>query len=220
MVDKMNVQKLYITILFVVMIPLTTVGQHGHDAHSNSNALEVNEVKNDYSLFNLNAEWTNHRNETISLSEFKGKPVIIVMYYGNCTQVCPILIRDANRVYRGVDETLQKDIRVLAITFDPENDTPERLYNYAIEKELNLPEWHFVTGSASNIRQIAMLLGVEYTKKSDGHFAHSNLVTVLDGDGMIAERMVGLNQPIEKAVEKIDNYLKMSAGNTITQHSH
>lgn len=216
----MNIKKGSITLLIAVIFPLTAIGQHAHQAHSNSNALEVKEVKNDYSLFNLKAEWTNHRNETISLSEFNGNPVIIVMYYGNCTQVCPILIRDANRVFRGVDESLQKDMRVLAITFDPENDTPERLHVYAEEKGLNIPEWHFVTGSASNIRQIAMLLGVEYTKKSDGHFAHSNLVTVLDGNGMIAERMVGLNQPIENAVEKIENYLKMSAGNTITQHSH
>ncbi len=196
--------KIFTTLITIWLLPVLLVAQHGHGDHTNSNALDAKAVNMDHSLYHMTAEWTNHRNETFKLSDFEGKPLVVVMYYGNCVQVCPILIRDANRIFEKVDENLRKEMRVLAVTFDPENDTPDRLKAYAEEKELNLPEWHFVTGNRSEIRELAMLLGVEFTKKSDGHFAHSNLVTVLDDEGKIILRLEGLNQPVEEAAEKIE----------------
>lgn len=201
--------------LFLAYTGFTSVlAQQGHQNH---NTMDVAEVNSEYSLYHNNAVWTNHRNNSFQLSDLKGKPVIITMFYGNCTQVCPILIRDANRVYKAVDKAIRSNVRVLAITFDPENDTPVLLHTYADEKELNLPEWHFVTGSATAIRELAMMLGVQYTKKSDGHFAHSNLVTILDGEGKIVHRLEGLNQPVDKAALWIEQYL---ITNNENNHSH
>jgi protein SCO1 len=211
-----------ITVLILFILPMAVSAQHQHGEHSNSNALDVREVEAGSSVYHSNALWINHRSETVKLSDFKGHPVIVVMVYGNCTQVCPILIRDARRVFEGTDESLRSKVRVAVVTFDPENDTPERLMKYAEEYGLNLPQWHFLNGKPSQVRELAMLLGVEYTKKSDGHFAHSNLVTVLDEHGVIAERMIGLNQPVDDAVRFIENKLKqnITASNKMNQHNH
>lgn len=211
-----------ITVLTLFFLPFAVTAQHQHGEHSNSNALDVREVQAGSSVYHSSAVWTNHRNESVELSDFTGHPVIVVMVYGNCTQVCPILIRDARRVFEGIDGSLRTNVRVAVVTFDPENDTPERLMKYAEEYGLNLPQWHFLTGAPTQIRELAMLLGVEYTKKSDGHFAHSNLVTVLDQKGVIAERMTSLNQPVEKAVRFIENSLTqgMSATTYLNQHNH
>jgi len=211
----------YILLLLIgfAMLPLEADAQHGHQSHANSNALKSGEVNKEHSLHHMQAKWISHRNETVRLSDFAGKPVIIVMYYGNCTQVCPILIRDANRVYEAVDETLRKNVRVLAVTFDPVNDTPEKLNKYAAKKNLDLPEWHFMTGSKTDIRELAMLTGVEYSRKSDGHFAHSNLVTVLDGSGKIMSSLEGLNQPVQEAANRINNYLR-NTKKEINTHKH
>jgi protein SCO1 len=211
-----------IAILVLLILPIAVTAQHQHGEHSNSNALDVRKVQEGSSIYHSSAIWTNHRREKVKLSDFKGHPVIIVMVYGNCTQVCPILIRDARRVFEGTDESLRTDVRVAVVTFDPENDTPERLMKYAAEYGLNLPQWHFLTGKSTQVRELAMLLGVEYTKKSDGHFAHSNLVTVLDEQGVIAERIIGLNQPVNDAVKFIENKLRqtITVSNKINQHNH
>lgn len=203
----MKIQLISLTFIFMIFAGLRPgLAQNGHENH---NAMAAGEISSEHSLYHLDAVWTDHRNEQFSLSEFRGQPVIITMFYGNCTQVCPILIRDANRVYSALDESQREKVKVLAVTFDPENDTPELLNKYAAEKNLNIPEWHFVTGSSSSIRQLAMMLGVQYTRKSDGHFAHSNLVTVLDGEGRIVQRLEGLNQPVAEAAQWIKNYLKL-----------
>ena len=191
--------------------------QHSHQNH---NAMGAKEVSSEHSVYHTQAEWTNHRNETFLLHELKGKPVIVTMFYGNCTQVCPILIRDANRVFSAVDSSIRDNVQVIAITFDTENDTPEVLNTYAEEKELNIPQWHFLTASDSAIRELAMMLGVQYSQKSDGHFAHSNLVTVLDSEGRIVHRLEGLNQPVEEAARWIENQLTITDNENLSHKNH
>lgn len=162
----------------------------------------------DHSVYQSEALWTNQRDEVFKLRDLKGKPAIVTMFYGNCLQVCPILIRDANRVFEAVDESFRDQVQVLAITFDPENDTPGTLRAYAEQRNLNIPQWHFMTGTPSAIREVAMLLGVQYRKDSHGHFSHSNLVAILDDEGEIVLKLEGLNQPVEEAAAGITELLK------------
>lgn len=188
--------------LFILMSSQAAFSQH-----MNHNAMEAQPVGSGHSIYHMDATWIDHRGETFQLADLQGKPVVVVMFYGNCTQVCPILIRDARRVYEAVNENLRSEVNVLAVTFDPENDTPEELNNYAIKKGLNVAQWRFTTGRPADIRELAMLLGVQYAQKSDGHFSHSNLVTVLNSEGRIARRLKGLNQPVNEAADFINQQI-------------
>ncbi|MDZ7657700.1 SCO family protein [Fodinibius sp.] len=196
-------KKFYLILIFL-LTATSLSAQHNHGA---DNTLNAKEVDSEHSLYHLEAKWTDHRGETVSLADFRGTPVIVVMFYGNCTDVCPILIQDAWRLYSGVDESLREDVNVLAVSFDTENDTPEVLNNYAKYEQLDIPGWHFITADDADVRTLAMMLGVQYSKKSDGHFAHSNLVTVLDEEGRIAHRVEGLNQPMNKAEATIESIM-------------
>lgn len=197
--------KKLIIILLTAFCSATVYAQHNHGAEETPGAEKVNA---DHSLYHLNAEWTDHRGDTFTLNKFKGAPVIVVMFYGNCTEVCPILIRDTWRLYSEVDEALRPAVHILAVTFDTENDTPQILKEYAEYEQLDIEGWHFVTSKDSNIRSLAMMLGVQYSRKSDGHYSHSNLVSVLDEEGKIADRVEGLNQPMDEAAEVIKSILK------------
>lgn len=194
-------------VTFAVILSLDGYAQHGHHVHEKE-ALKAGEVHADHSLYHLDSEFTDHRNESVQLSDFQGEPVIVVLFYGNCTQVCPILIQDTWRLFSSLDKLAQAKINVLAVSFDTENDTPEVLRKYAEYEQLDLPEWHFLTGKHTDIKMLATMLGVKYQQTSDGHFAHSNLVTVLDAEGKIAKRVEGLNQPMEEAATVIEAMLK------------
>ncbi len=191
------------TLSFILLIFVCAISLSAQHHQKDDNTLSAGEISSEHSLYHLDAEWTDHRNKSYSLSDFAGEPVIVVMFYGNCTQVCPILIKDAWRLYSSIGKQMRDSVNVLAITFDTENDTPQVLRDYAEYEQLNIPGWHFMTAEQANVRTLAMMLGVQYTKKSDGHFAHTNLVTVLDKQGRIAKRVEGLNQPMSEAVEVI-----------------
>lgn len=194
-------------VAFAGILSQDVIAQHGHHGHEKE-ALKAESVYADHSLYHLDSEFTDHRNESVQLGDFKGDPVIVVLFYGNCTQVCPILIQDTWRLYNSLDESIQAKTNVLAVSFDTENDTPEVLRDYAEYEELDLPNWHFITGKRTDIKMLATMLGVKYQQTSDGHFAHSNLVTVLDTEGKIAKRVEGLNQPMEEAAAVIESMLK------------
>lgn len=191
-----------ITLIILTFLFVSSVNAQHH--HKSDGELRAATVNSEHSLYHLDAEWTDHRGDNYSLIDFKGKPVIAVMFYGNCTDVCPILIQDAWRLYNSLDDSLQDSVNVIAISFDIENDTPKVLAEYAEYEQLNIPGWHFMISDQQNVRTLATLLGVQYSKKSDGHFAHSNLVTVLDKEGKIAKRVEGLNQPMQEAASAIE----------------
>lgn len=56
--------------------------------------------------------------------------------------------------------------------------------------------------------ELALVLGVKFKREASSQFAHSNLITVLNGQGEIVHQLVGLNQEIEETVERV----KKSAG--------
>jgi protein SCO1/2 len=195
------------TLSFLGILSLEAFAQHSHNGHEKE-ALNAGTVHADHSLYHLDSEFTDHRNEVVKLGDLQGEPVIVVLFYGNCTQVCPILIQDTWRLYSSLDESIQQKVNVLAVSFDTENDSPDVLKKYAEYEELDIPGWHFLTGKHTDIKMLATMLGVKYQQTSDGHFAHSNLVTVLDTEGKVAQRVEGLNQPLEKAARIIEEMLK------------
>lgn len=190
-------------------------GHHGHHGHQSDHAhhdhveLKAQPVS-EHSVYQLDREWISHRGETVRLDRFLNHPVIVVMFYGSCTDVCPILIQDSWRLYREVDPSLQDEVQVLAVTFDNERDTPELLADYADRERLNLPNWHFLTGSDMAVRELAMVLGVEYRKRTDGMYDHTNLVALLDHQGEVAHREVGLGREMKQAAERIESILRQA----------
>lgn len=184
-------------------------GMQGHShQHHNQSEMAAAEPLDDHSVYQLDREWTDHRGEDLQLDRFLGKPVILVMFYGSCREVCPILIQDSWRLYREVDERVRDSVSVVAVTFDTERDTPEVLMEYAEKERLNLSNWYFVTSTPRAVRELATVLGVQYRKRSDGMYDHSNLVAVLDQRGVVATRIEGLGRPVEEAAGEIEQMVQ------------
>ena len=64
-----------------------------------------------------------------TLSDFKGKAVIVFFGYTSCPDVCPTTLARLSRVMTGLGADAER-VQVLLITVDPERDTPEKLAAY------------------------------------------------------------------------------------------
>lgn len=90
-------------------------------------------------------------NNKVSLHDALGDegPVILNFIFTTCTTICPVLSATFSQVQRELgDET--KNARMISITIDPEQDTPERLKEYASRYKAGA-DWQFLTGSIENI---------------------------------------------------------------------
>ena len=97
----------------------------------------------------------------------KGKTVVVNALFTTCTNVCPPISRNFERIQEALGERLGKDVFLVSITVDPENDTPEKLKAYA-EKFHARAGWSFLTGRKENIDQALYKLG-QYVQDKNSH---------------------------------------------------
>jgi len=74
-----------------------------------------------------------------------GKPVVLNFIYTTCTAVCPIMSQSFAEFQRQLGAE-RDSLRMVSISIDPEEDTPERLADYARRFEAG-GQWGFYTGS-------------------------------------------------------------------------
>jgi len=90
-------------------------------------------------------------NTKVSLQEILGGdgPVMLNFIFTTCTTICPILSATFSQVQRELGSEA-KNVRMISITIDPEQDTPERLKEYAGRFKAEYG-WLFLTGYIDNI---------------------------------------------------------------------
>jgi protein SCO1/2 len=88
----------------------------------------------------------------------KGKIVVISFIFTSCTDFCPLTTARMLQVEEKLGDVVGRDIFFYSITVDPENDTPDKLKEYA-EAYSTGPGWKFVTGKPEDIRSILSKLG-------------------------------------------------------------
>ncbi len=144
------------------------------------------------SLWQLASRWTDHAGRVRALSEWRGRPTLVAMGFTNCRYACPRLAADARRILDALKPDERARLRGVLVSFDTERDTPERLAAFAQEQGLDTATWTLLRGDAADVRELAAVLGISYQQAPSGDFAHSNVITLVDADGVIVHRQQGL----------------------------
>src|SRR5690349_17448628 len=61
----------------------------------------------------------------------KGKIVIISFIYTSCTDICPLTTARLAQLEDKLGDVVGRDVFILSMSVDPENDTPQRLKEYS-----------------------------------------------------------------------------------------
>lgn len=158
----------------------------------------------DTSLFLVDAPWTDQRGRSLRLASLRGSPTVVLMFYGSCQSVCPILIGDVLRVEAALSPAARARVRFALITLDPERDSTERLAALAEERHLDPARWSLLRGSDDDVRTVATVLGVQYSRVDATTLTHSNTITVLDPQGVVVQQLEGLRQPVDEVVRRLE----------------
>lgn len=103
---------------------------------------------------------TNHNNQTIQMSDFRGNLVLVYFGFIFCPEECPTTLGIWKRVHAGLGENA-KQVDFMMISVDPERDTPEKLGEYlAVFHD----EFFGLTGTLEQIEDVASDFSISFHK--------------------------------------------------------
>jgi protein SCO1/2 len=85
--------------------------------------------------------------------------VLVQFLYTRCEGICPGVTAELADVQTALGERLGREVFLISVTLDPENDGPDELRAYR-EAVGARPGWTFVTGAPADIDAIRRRLGV------------------------------------------------------------
>jgi len=165
------------------------------------------------SLYQFDATWTDDAGKSVRLASLRGQPVVVAMFFASCEYACPVLVSDMQRLRAALPAAVRAQTRFVLVSFDTVRDTPGVLAAYRAKASLDAG-WTLLRGEATDVQDLAMLLGVKYKQDARGQFSHSNLITVLNPAGEIAHQHAGLQGDISevaKAVEAVAKSVPVAA---------
>ncbi len=154
------------------------------------------------SIFNITTSWTDQDKRAFHFDDLSGSITVAAMIFTSCQSACPQIMGDIKNIESKLNADMQKDVRFLLITMDPEHDTPERLKAFMNEHQLNY-KWSLVCSNDDATMELANVLGVRIKKLSDGGFDHSNAVFVINRNGVIEHKQDGLGQDPAETIKTI-----------------
>ncbi|KAA5544395.1 SCO family protein [Roseiconus nitratireducens] len=139
--------------------------------------------------------------EAVSSEDLLGQPYVVSFFFSTCPSIC---VQQNQKLKELQDEFEDRGVRFVAISVDPETDTPERLREYAARFGADEEQWLFLTGDLTYIRRI----GAEIFQQPVDKKFHTERFVLVDPAGKI-EGMYSWPEPrqFERLKSSIESML-------------
>lgn len=123
---------------------------------------------------------TDQYGKQVSLSQFKGKPVVVTFLYTHCPDVCPLTAEKLHTTLQDLGSEAQ-NVGVLAVSTDPKGDTVDAALQFSKAHRLQ-DSWHFLVGPESTLAPIWSNYSV-YAQTQQMNINHTLAVYLIDKQG-------------------------------------
>jgi protein SCO1/2 len=155
---------------------------------------------------------TTQDGQRLSLQALRGKVVAVTFIYASCGDTCPLLTAKLVQLQTRLGTDFGARVVFVAITVDPEQDTPEVLKHYAQVHGANLAGWAFLTGTMAEIRQVIRQYGIYFKKTRLGQVDHTFLTSLIDPRGILRVQYLGVRFDPEELLRDLQSLLREEGG--------
>ncbi|HNN12777.1 MAG TPA: SCO family protein [Anaerolineales bacterium] len=125
-------------------------------------------------------------NGDVSLSDYRGKIVLIYFGYTFCPDICPATLGNVTAALKKIGSKAD-DVQLIMISVDPGRDTPEKLAKYVAHFH---PSFVGITGTKEEVDTVTSLYGIFYEIKqgstvTDYLIDHTATLMAIDRDGYL-----------------------------------
>jgi protein SCO1/2 len=151
----------------------------------------------------------NQDGRAIRLAQFKGQAVLVTFIYTRCPlpNYCPRVTRNFAEIEKQLATmpgALAKT-HLICVSFDPENDTPERLRAYGAtyigsDAKTAFAHWDFAVPDKAVLSEMAKFFDVGLTNEADRTITHTLSTTLIGPDGKVVKFYPGNEWTVEQVL--------------------
>jgi protein SCO1/2 len=120
--------------------------------------------------------------EAVTLSSLRGNVVALAFLYTHCPDACPLTAAQ----FRAAQKTLGADasrVRFVAVSVDPEGDTPTAIRKFSGDHDLK-DNWRYLVGPRPALEAVWALYGVgSFADPTPPFVDHNDAIYVIDPQG-------------------------------------
>lgn len=159
-----------------------------------------------------NFKLKNQDGKPIALDHFRGKELLITFIYTRCPvpNFCPRVTRQFAEINRNLaaQPSLYTKTHLLCVSFDPKNDTPERLRAYAAtymgtDAKSAFSHWDFAVPDQATLAKMAQFFDVGLTQEADSTITHTLSTTLIGPDGKVLRFYPGNDWTVDQVMADI-----------------
>jgi protein SCO1/2 len=139
----------------------------------------------------------NYLGQRVTLSEYRGKAVLVTFLYTHCPDVCPIITSQLHRTL-GLLGSESSKVQIIAVSVDPRGDTPASVASFLSTHGM-VGHMQYLLGSPAQLASTWAAWGVG-SKREAGQpdlVAHSALIYGISASGKLTTIYSASFQPSE-----------------------
>jgi protein SCO1 len=123
---------------------------------------------------------TDQFGKQVSLSDLKGKPVVLTFLYTHCPDICPLTAEKLHTALQGLGSQAQQ-VGVIAVSTDPKGDTIAAALSFSQAHDME-NAWHYLIGSRNQLSPVWSNYGI-YAQANQQAISHSTGIFLIDKQG-------------------------------------
>lgn len=141
----------------------------------------------------------NYLGQPVTLSQYKGKAVLVTFLYANCPEICPLIASNLRVALNMLGPRAAK-VQVIAVSVDPRGDTPANVARFVSRHEM-VGRMQYLIGSAAELAPTwaAWHVGSKREVGQPDQVAHSALVYGITASGKLTTIYPASFEPSEIA---------------------
>jgi protein SCO1/2 len=168
--------------------------------------LDKDLTKKNYSLINQDST------EVIFPKNIVGHITVMGFIYTHCPDICPMTTHNMYLTEKKLKEEGIGNVKFVALSFDPDRDSPEVLTKFAEIRDLDFNDWTLLTGSKNTINDLMKRFDVKAIKtdenidedgKPEYSMMHTDRISLIDANGILRKNYKGSTLNIEELITDI-----------------
>ena len=155
----------------------------------------------------------NQEGEEVEFPEIiKGQITVMGFIFTHCPDICPMTTHNMYLTEKELKKANINEVKFVALSFDPDRDTPEVLKKFAEVRELDFNSWTLLTGEINTVNDLLKRFDVkaiktDETTDAEGNYEysmmHTDRISLIDENGRLRKNYKGSTINIEELVNDI-----------------